>query len=457
MGGLSGYLVTTGFDEVTGLGSIDGANLVNNWVADSATTTTVTSSLNPANFGVPVTFTVTVTTEGSNLLNGLVSLVDGSTQIGTVALSMSGPAAFTISTLAGGSHSITAVYDGDANNAPSTSTVLTQTIGPPPFNWAANGSTSGTVLSGQTATYNFIATPTGASTFAANVTFACSGLPDATVTCNFNPTQINANAGKTPVQVTVTTSGPTTPTRDMRRRAGNQRSPWMLVMLPLAGVVIAGLMGRTISKYSAVGGVCASLAVLGLLVACGSSSGGGSGNPPLAVVAVSSGTPSSVFPNDAADDWPSQTAQFTATITNETNAAATWAVSPQNGGTIDANGLYTAPTAAAGLPANVTITATSVAAPTQSGSAQETLNGATVPGTYPNIMVTATENTIVNSVPVTLIVQQKILGNSFFSPLAHSRLPRNVRLRERVGPFACSLKWTHPLRKNIGPRRRQSP
>ncbi len=31
-GGLSGYLVTAGFDEVTGLGSIDGANLLANWM-----------------------------------------------------------------------------------------------------------------------------------------------------------------------------------------------------------------------------------------------------------------------------------------------------------------------------------------------------------------------------------------------------------------------------------------
>ena len=83
----------------------------------------------------------------------------------------------------------------------------------------------------------------------------------------------------------------------------------------------------------------------------------------------------------------------------------TWAVTTPNGGTIDANGLYTAPTVAAGLPTSVTITATSVADPTKSGSGQETLNVATIPGTYSNIAVTATESKAVVSLPVTLTVK----------------------------------------------------
>ena len=46
-GGLSGYLVTPGFDEVTGLGSINVSNLLTNWNAGfPATTTVLTSSGN---------------------------------------------------------------------------------------------------------------------------------------------------------------------------------------------------------------------------------------------------------------------------------------------------------------------------------------------------------------------------------------------------------------------------
>jgi hypothetical protein len=125
--------------------------------------------------------------------------------------------------------------------------------------------------------------------------------------------------------------------------------------------------------------------------------------PPVGVTV--SGTPTSVYPNDAADSWPLQTAQFTATVTNaSTNTGVTWAVTTANGGTIDANGLYTAPTIAAGLPASVTITATPVADTTKSGSATETLTPATVPGTYV-VTVSATESTTVVTAPVDITVQ----------------------------------------------------
>ena len=118
------------------------------------------------------------------------------------------------------------------------------------------------------------------------------------------------------------------------------------------------------------------------------------------------GEPSSLFPNDAADGWPAQTAQFTATVNNSANQAVNWAVvGGAANGTIDANGVYTAPTVAPGLPGSVTITATAQADTTKSGSAVETLTPATIPGTYGNIIVSAADNSATLSNPVTLIVQ----------------------------------------------------
>jgi hypothetical protein len=405
-GGLEGYLVTAGFDEVTGLGSIDVTNLLASWTAGSATTTTITSNGNPSPLGASVSFTATVTTAGANPPTGLVTFNDGATDIGFNYLSTlngSQIAVFATSSLAVGSHSITALYHGDANNAASQSSVLTQTISSPTFTWAANGSTTGTVFSGQSATYNFTATPTGTGTFPATVTFSCSGLPDTTVSCSFYPTQINALSGSTPVQVTITTTGPNSSAANKLRRMANRRSPWFPLTLPLAGIVMAGFAGRRISKYSAIVGLCVSLALLGLLVACG---GGGSSPPPIGVT-VGQGTRSSVFPNDKADNWPAQTAQFTATVANSTQGVI-WTASS---GTITANtsnpltATYTAPTVASGLPTSVTITATSQADSTKFGSATETLTPATIPGTYSNIMVTATESTTVNPVPVMLTVK----------------------------------------------------
>jgi subtilase family serine protease len=158
------YGTTTGWDFATGIGSVNAANLVNNWPNIlPATTTTVTSSQNPADVGVAVTFTATVTTKGTNPPTGTVTFNDGATALGTGTLSaVSGSqmATFTTSALAVGAHLIAAVYGGDTNNAPSTSPVLTQTITLPPTTTtlAANPSA---IPSGASVT--FTATVTGSS------------------------------------------------------------------------------------------------------------------------------------------------------------------------------------------------------------------------------------------------------------------------------------------------------
>lgn len=63
-----------------------------------------------------------------------------------------------------------------------------------------------------------------------------------------------------------------------------------------------------------------------------------------------------------------QSAQFTATVTGAANPAVTWSVSPAGQGTITAGGLYTAPASLSAGFQSVTITATSVADPSQSSS-----------------------------------------------------------------------------------------
>ena len=109
--------------------------------------------------------------------------------------------------------------------------------------------------------------------------------------------------------------------------------------------------------------------VCGLLGACvlGLAGCGGSGQsgPPQPQVTVSGGGQVRL----------GSTAQFTATVTGETNSAVTWQVNGVNGGsaaagTISAAGLYTPP---ATIPAAnpVSIAAVSVAAPTLTGSANE--------------------------------------------------------------------------------------
>jgi hypothetical protein len=90
------------------------------------TTTTLTSSPNPSQFGQAVTFTAHVTGTGP-APTGKVKFLDGTTAIGSAALS-GGVAKLTKSTLAVGTHPITAEYLSDAFSAKSTSSVVNQVV-----------------------------------------------------------------------------------------------------------------------------------------------------------------------------------------------------------------------------------------------------------------------------------------------------------------------------------------
>jgi hypothetical protein len=98
----------------------------------AATTTTVSSSLNPATAGQTETFTATVTST-STVNEGTVAFSSDSSTIsgcGTSPVS-SGTATCTVA-LAAGSHSIVATYAGDTNFATSTSSTLTQAVNTAP-------------------------------------------------------------------------------------------------------------------------------------------------------------------------------------------------------------------------------------------------------------------------------------------------------------------------------------
>jgi len=90
------------------------------------TTTRLTSSPNPSQFGQTVTFTVTVTSTGPTP-TGKVKFLDGTTTLGSAVLS-GGIAKHAKSTLAVGTHPITAQYLGDAVSDKSTSFVVNQVV-----------------------------------------------------------------------------------------------------------------------------------------------------------------------------------------------------------------------------------------------------------------------------------------------------------------------------------------
>ncbi|MBZ5644623.1 MAG: Ig-like domain repeat protein [Acidobacteriia bacterium] len=232
-GGLSGYLVGAGFDEATGLGSINVANLLSNWSTKSGTTATVTSSLNPFASGASVTLASAVTTSGANGPTGTVTFFDGATQLGSAALNGSGHASLTISTLTTlGQHPITAVYGGDASNATSTSPALTVTVSAATFSLAANAPASRTISSGQSAGYSLSVTPTGSYT--STVSFTCSFSPASSAVCMFSPPTITPNASAASTTLTITGA-----------QAGNlhftgRKKDWYRIA-PLSGLRLVGI------------------------------------------------------------------------------------------------------------------------------------------------------------------------------------------------------------------------
>jgi RHS repeat-associated protein len=92
--------------------------------AQTASSTSLTSSANPGAYGQSVTLTASVTGDAPS---GSVTFMDGSTALGTGALA-DGTATFSTDALTVGSHSLTAAYAGDTNNTASTSPALTQSI-----------------------------------------------------------------------------------------------------------------------------------------------------------------------------------------------------------------------------------------------------------------------------------------------------------------------------------------
>jgi len=100
---------------------------------------TVSSAPNPSTQGNSVVFTVAVSSGGNNPPTGAVSLLDSGTLIGAASLvGSTGSGTFTTSSLSIGSHTITAVYPGDLNNAASTSAALVQVVNKPADPTATN-------------------------------------------------------------------------------------------------------------------------------------------------------------------------------------------------------------------------------------------------------------------------------------------------------------------------------
>jgi hypothetical protein len=94
----------------------------------SPTSTLLSSSVNPAVWGQPVSFTASVISGTPGTPTGSMTFMDGTTTLGSAQLDSSAQAVLTTSSLAVASHAITAIYSGDSQFDPSTSGPLSELV-----------------------------------------------------------------------------------------------------------------------------------------------------------------------------------------------------------------------------------------------------------------------------------------------------------------------------------------
>jgi len=156
---------------------------VSDKINQASSAVSVTPSINPVLLQNPVTYTATVSSTAGKP-TGTITFEDGGGVLaactGVVVTTATGMATCVVTYTATGTHSITAVYNGDSNFLTNTSSELSEaaidiTLGSP----VAGGGTSSseTILPGGTATYSFPIAPSSGTTFPVALTLTVTGLP----------------------------------------------------------------------------------------------------------------------------------------------------------------------------------------------------------------------------------------------------------------------------------------
>jgi hypothetical protein len=170
--GTSDYAATAGYDQASGLGSIDLYHLLTAWPTTTAsalistTTSLAAASTTPVvSTSDVVTIAVASTTSSTAIPTGTVALViDGAPATSATTLTLvNGVVTYTFSSATVGSHIINATYSGDATFAPSTASISLSVSAVLVGSFTVTAGNI-TVASGATGTSTVTVTPTGGYT-----------------------------------------------------------------------------------------------------------------------------------------------------------------------------------------------------------------------------------------------------------------------------------------------------
>ena len=304
------YAATTGYDEASGLGSVDLYKLLQAWPSStsavSATTTTLSAAtLTPA-VGANDAITITIGySNGTITPTGTVAITDNGTAVsGSPFTLANGAYTYTYSSTVPSTHTIVATYSGDTHYASSKGNIVLN-VGNTSFTIAA---TSPTITAGSSGTATVTVTPSNGYTgtvdltliypgtltnfciAANNLTVTGAAAVSETITFYTSVSTCNAN------NLTVLNRQGTSGTRTVRilpahsssssvsMPTGLHHSPWKNVPLPaaFAGLLIAGCFRRR-SRLLRSGLALGALVLLSFsgfsLMGCSNSSGSSSVNP----------------------------------------------------------------------------------------------------------------------------------------------------------------------------------
>jgi hypothetical protein len=287
-----GFNAGVGYDQVTGLGSVDGFNLAQAWLATLAGFTLAPSPASVTAVAGQNTGSTTITITPQNGFTGNVTftcsagLPSGATCVFTTLNATSSSLVIQTSANMAAASNIAVTVKGTSGAVSSTTTV-NLTITATTMSFSLNSSLTGTLSVAQGATTSavnltvtstsspsFIVTSGTSTSTALPVSYSCSGLPSES-TCNFSP---GSPSSSTSVSFTIKT---TAPTAELRRPLDRGARIFYAVLLPgLFGIMFTvGSRKRSLRGMRLLG----LMVVLGFstmwLSSCSNSSGSGNSNP----------------------------------------------------------------------------------------------------------------------------------------------------------------------------------
>ena len=244
-------------------------------VKQQPTQTTLLVDTRDADGRTQANISVAVNGEDGVGVPGSITIADHGKSLAGIVLGADGKATSTI-TLPGGSHSLSALYSGNATHAASASAVstLAATAGAAPDFSIAIAPGSVSLKQGQSGTAVVTVTPLNAASLTAPmfVTISCAGLPDQT-SCTFTPANIeipiSASTGITSSMV-LATQAPSLAAADPVKVRKTLPIAWAILLpgtLTLGGLAFGLRRQRFLSRLSLI----ALLAFVGVLGSTGCS------------------------------------------------------------------------------------------------------------------------------------------------------------------------------------------